>query len=119
MDQFLWLPSTLPTPQGQCRKKNPEDNAKSGGVILLGGDAMRFGEWGNLNYYRPCPKIIEYLNKVATNSLKVSSLGNIVKCHCSRDRNFPSTSLKNTNPCAIGQGVAEERIDLCITVIKG
>ena len=98
------------------QKTNPKGG---GGVILLGGDAMRFGEWGNLNYYRPCPKIIEYLNKVATNSLKVSSLGNIVKCHCSRDRNFPSTSLKNTNPWAIGQGVAEERIDLCITVIKG
>ena len=99
----------------------PKTNPKGGGVILLGGDAMRFGEWGNLNYYRPCPKIIEYLNKVATNLnlLKVSSLGNIVKCLCSRDRNFPSTSLKNTNPCAIGQGVAKERIDLCITVIKG
>ena len=94
-------------------------NPKGGGVILLGGDAMRFGEWGNLISYRPCPKIIKYLNKVATNSLKVSSLGNIVKCLCSRDRNFPSTSLKNTNPWAIGQGAAKERIDLCTTVING
>ena len=105
------------------QKEKPRGQCKEWEGLLLGGDAMRFGEWGNLNYYRPCPKIIEYLNKVATNSLKVFSLGNklvpIVKCHCSRDRNFPSTSLKNTNPCAIGQGVAEERIDLCITVIKG
>ena len=80
---------------------------------------MRFGEWGNLNYYRPCPIITKYLINVATNSLKVFSLGNIVKCHCSRDRNFPSTSLKNTNPWAIGQGMVKERIELCVTVIKG